>query len=198
MTGVLVMPGNMSAYRREVLQELDGFGVGFNGEDTDAAIRIGRLGYDIVTDLDLRFYTEVPSTLHHLREQRLRWSRGTFHVTGRNLSCIRQFQGARGAVTLPWALVNACRRSVMLPLLLCAGVTGLVSPGEISLRQVAMIGGILLGVHLVTVAILLMAHGSARLLPWLPLYFAFRVYKLYIAFEALLTLRLRSSTRGGR
>jgi len=195
VNGVLVMPGNMSAYRRDVLKELGGFGVGFNGEDTDAAIRIGRCGYNVVTDLDIRFYTEVPSTLHHLHEQRLRWSRGTFHVTARNWSCIRGLQGTRGVMTLPWSFVNACRRAVMLPLLLAAGVAGVVSPGLISLRQVAVIGGIMLGVHLVTVAILLVAYGRARLLLWLPMYFGFRVYKLYVAFEALLTLRLRTPSR---
>ncbi len=49
----LVMPGNMSAYRGDVVRRL-GFGVGFNGEDTDIAVRIGRAGYQVITDLKVR------------------------------------------------------------------------------------------------------------------------------------------------
>jgi cellulose synthase/poly-beta-1,6-N-acetylglucosamine synthase-like glycosyltransferase len=193
--GVLVMPGNMSAYRRALVAELGGFGVGFNGEDTDMAIRIGRLGYDVVTDRDIHFHTEVPATIGHLREQRMRWSRGIFHVTGRNRSCISRLQGSRGLWTLPWSFVNASRRSVMLPMLIAAGVAGLVAPGMISLRQVALIGGLVLGVHMAVVVVLLVSHRSPRALVSLPTYFAFRVFKLYVAFEALLTLELRGVVR---
>ena len=79
----LVMPGNMSAYRGDVVRRL-GFGIGFNGEDTDMAVRLGRTGLRIVTDLNVRFYPEVPATLGQLREQRQRWTRGILCVAARN------------------------------------------------------------------------------------------------------------------
>ena len=37
-------PGLVAAYRRSAIVRLGGFGEGFNGEDADASMRIGRLG----------------------------------------------------------------------------------------------------------------------------------------------------------
>ena len=85
---VMVMPGMIAAYRRTLAEQLGGFAEGINGEDADITMRIGRLGYRIVTDLDVRVQTEVPTTVAHLREQRQRWTRGLFHMAGRNMSTI--------------------------------------------------------------------------------------------------------------
>ncbi len=45
---VWCMPGFLASYRREALAKLGGFGEGFNGEDADITVRIGRLGYRII------------------------------------------------------------------------------------------------------------------------------------------------------
>lgn len=188
--GVLVMPGNMSAYRGTPLRQLGGFGVGFNGEDTDIAVQLGRLGYRVVTDLDIEFYPEVPPTIGGLREQRQRWARGIVHVGARHRSSISMAQGARGLLWLPWAMVNAVRRAVMVPLFLCSGVVVLVRPNAVTLRQIAVVGGLLIGSNLAALLILLLKAKRFSVIPYLPAYFAFRAFKLYVAFEMLLTLAL--------
>jgi cellulose synthase/poly-beta-1,6-N-acetylglucosamine synthase-like glycosyltransferase len=188
----VVMPGNMSAYRGDVVRRL-GFGVGFNGEDTDIAVRIGRAGYQVITDLRVRFYPEVPASIAQLREQRQRWSRGILHVAGRNVSAIRMHQGVRGVWSLPWAIVSTCRRAFTIPVFTGAAAFAAVSPGVLTLRQVALFGGIVMGVHTFTLICLACGHRAWRLLPYIPAYLAFRVFKLYVALESILSLRVRAS-----
>ena len=93
---VTVIPGIMSAYRCQVVKDLGGFAEGFNGEDTDMTVRVGRMGYKIIIDPTITVFTEAPRTLAHLREQRLRWSRSFLHVFARNMSAIWMLQGVRG------------------------------------------------------------------------------------------------------
>ena len=187
----LVMPGNMSAYRGDLVRGLGGFAVGFNGEDTDIAVRIGRLGYRIVTDPKIRFLTEVPASVGHLMEQRRRWTRGIFYVAARNKSSIPQCQGLRGLALLPWSALSACRRALTIPLLICVGAAAAIDPGMVSLRQIAVVGGAIVGAHMLVVALLLVARGRIDLLPYVPAYVLFRIFKLYVAFGALLTLELK-------
>ena len=117
------------------------------------AVQLGRLGYRIVTDLKIEFYTEVPPTLGGLREQRQRWARSILHVGSRQKSSITMAQGARGLLWLPWAMINGTRRTIMLPLFLCSGVVAVYNPSVISLRQIAIVGGLLIGGHLLAVLI---------------------------------------------
>jgi Glycosyltransferase like family 2 len=190
----LVMPGNMSAYRGDIARRL-GFGVGFNGEDTDMAVRVGRAGYQVLTDLDIRFFPEVPATVGQLREQRQRWSRGILHVAGRNISSIRMLQGVRAVWSLPWAVAGACRRAFTLPVFTGAGALAAVNPSTVTLREVALFGGIVMGMHIVVLIVISVRHRMWRLLPYLPLYLAFRLFKLYVALEAVLSLRVSQQAR---
>jgi cellulose synthase/poly-beta-1,6-N-acetylglucosamine synthase-like glycosyltransferase len=194
---VLVMPGLIASYRRSLLEELGGFGEGFNGEDADITMRIGRLGYRIVTDPKVRVYTEVPETLAHFREQRQRWARGLFHMAGRNISSIWMRQGARALWNLPWSIFNAGRRSLMIPVLVCALTVELVSPSVFSLREVSVVAGFLVGLQLFVISVLLIVHGRFRVLPFVPGYILFRLLRAYIAFETILTLRLKGDWADG-
>jgi cellulose synthase/poly-beta-1,6-N-acetylglucosamine synthase-like glycosyltransferase len=187
---VLVMPGLVAAYRRSVVVGLGGFGEGFNGEDADITMRIGRLGYRIVTDPGVKVYTEVPATLSHLREQRQRWARGLFHMASRNLSSISMLQGPRAVWNLPWSIFNAARRTMMVPCLLCAAVVSVLDPSVFSLREVSVVAGFLIGLQLIIISLLLVCCGEVAVLPFAPAYVVFRMYRAYIAFEAVLTLPL--------
>jgi cellulose synthase/poly-beta-1,6-N-acetylglucosamine synthase-like glycosyltransferase/SRSO17 transposase len=188
---VLVMPGLIAAYRRELLVELGGFGEGFNGEDADVTVRIGRLGYRIVTDPAVRVYTEVPETIRQLREQRQRWSRGLFHMAGRNMSSIWMRQGPRALWNLPWSIFNASRRSMMIPVLVCALTVELLEPTVFALREVSVVAGFLVGLQLIVITILLIGRRKLAVIPFVPAYLVFRMFRAYIAFETVLTLRLR-------
>jgi cellulose synthase/poly-beta-1,6-N-acetylglucosamine synthase-like glycosyltransferase len=193
---VMVMPGMIAAYRRAVVEDLGGFAEGINGEDADITMRIGRLGYRIVTDLDVRVQTEVPETLAHLREQRQRWARGLFHMAGRNMSTIWMRQGLRGLWVLPWSIFNASRRTMMIPILACALVVELLDPGVFALREISVVAGFLVGLQLVVITILLVAYRQFAAVPYVPAFLLFRMFRAYTAFETLLTLRLKPAGPG--
>ena len=95
--------------------KLNGFAEGVTGEDADMTIRVGRLGYKIVSDPAVRAYTEMPSTFGYLREQRMRWARGTYHMLARNWSGIVMMQGLRCVWMLPWAGFIMFRRLMVRP-----------------------------------------------------------------------------------
>ncbi len=193
---IMVMPGMIAAYRRALVEELGGFAEGINGEDADITMRIGRLGYRIVTDLDVRVRTEVPETLAHLREQRQRWARGLFHMAGRNMSTIWMGQGLRGVWILPWSIFNASRRTMMIPILVCALAVELLDPSVFALREISVVAGFLVGLQLVVVSVLLLAYRQFAAIPFVPAYLLFRMFRAYTAFETLLTLRLKPATAG--
>jgi cellulose synthase/poly-beta-1,6-N-acetylglucosamine synthase-like glycosyltransferase len=188
---VMVMPGMIAAYRRSVLVELGGFAEGVNGEDADITMRIARLGYRIVTDLGIRVRTEVPGTLAHLREQRQRWARGLFHMAHRNVSMIWMRQGARALWVLPWSIFNASRRSMMIPVLVCAATVEFLEPTVFALREVSVVAGFLVGLQLVVITLLLLAYRQFAVMPFVPAYLIFRMFRAYTAFETVLTLRLK-------
>lgn len=188
--GILSMTGVFSAYRRSCLDRVGGFAEGINGEDTDIVLRIGRLGYRLVNDPRIHVFSEVPGSLSALREQRLRWFRSTFHVAARNRSAIRRRQGVRGVFSLPWALVQTVRRSLMVPVLVYAGAVALLEPSALFLRGGAAVLAVIVGLpFLVSVGVLL-AYRRFDLLPFTPLYAAFRLLRAYFSLEMLFTLPL--------
>lgn len=186
--GVLSLSGVFSAYRRSCLDTLGGFAEEINGEDTDIVLRIGRLGYRLINDPRIYVFSEVPRSLPSLREQRLRWFRSTFHVASRNRSAITPRQGVRGMFSLPWALLQVVRRSVMVPILIFAGVVAVLEPTELYLRGGAAIGAILVGLPFLVSICVLLAHRRFRLLIYLPLYVFFRLLRSYYSLEMLFTL----------
>ncbi len=186
--GVLSLSGVFSAYRRSCLDMLGGFAEEINGEDTDIVLRIGRLGYRLINDPGLHVYSEVPRTLAHLREQRLRWFRSTFHVAARNRSAMRARQGIRGTFSLPWALLQVARRSVTVPLLLFGGVTLMLTPDALFLRHGAALGAVVVGLPFLVSVAVITVHRQFRLLPYLPLYVLFRLLRSYYSLEMLFTL----------
>jgi cellulose synthase/poly-beta-1,6-N-acetylglucosamine synthase-like glycosyltransferase len=191
--GVMVVPGMLAAYRRRLVVRLGGFAQGMNGEDADMTIRIGRLGYRVITDTRIRAFTEMPQTLRHLREQRLRWTRGFFHVTARNMSTIWMRQGLRGFWFLPLSIFNGCRRAMALPALIYLGSLVLLAGESFELpRHVFAIGGGFLGVHMIIMIAVLAIYGELGKAPILPMYAAFNGFRLYISLETLLTLPLRT------
>jgi cellulose synthase/poly-beta-1,6-N-acetylglucosamine synthase-like glycosyltransferase len=190
---VTVLPGSTVAYPRLLLLDLGGFAEGVNGEDADVTLRVGRLGYRIVSDWRIRTYTDVPHTLSQLREQRIRWSRGVYHMIGRNRSAIWMRQGIRGVWMLPWAAFIMFRKLMLIPFGVAAAAMIIAHPSTLPLREVAAAGAILLGVQLLQMIVVLLAYGKPQLMLVLPSYLIFRLIVTYYALEALLTLAFAES-----
>lgn len=188
---VTVIPGIMSAYRCQLVKDLGGFAEGFNGEDTDMTVRVGRMGYKIIIDPTVTVFTEAPRTLAHLREQRLRWSRSFIHVFSRNLSAIWMRQGVRGIWTMPTAFWGVFRRSIVIPLLIFAAAVAFFHPDAQVLRHGSAVVAVMVGpVFLITAGVLIM-YRRLDLLPYLPAYLFLRLFRAYAALEMLFTLPLR-------
>lgn len=107
-------------------------------------------------------------------------------------------QGARGLWILPWSIFNASRRSLMIPVLLCALTVELLDPSVLSLREVSVVAGFIVGLQLIVITVVLLAHRKFRVLPFVPGYLLFRMFRAYVAFETLLTLRLKPEARESR
>ncbi len=190
---VVVIPGIMAAYRRELLEKLGGFVEGINGEDTDITMRIGRMGYRIVIDPSIIVYSEAPNSLSHLREQRLRWSRSYLHVFARNKSSIYMAQGARGLWFIPFGFIAAFRRAVVVPILIFALIVALVDPTVLYLRNGAAIASVIIGPVFLLTAFVLLIYRRLDLIPYIPAYFALRLFRAYMGLEMLFTNKLKET-----
>ena len=186
-----VLPGALVAYRRGLLLKLNGFAQGMNGEDADMTVRVGRLGYRIVSDPTVRAYTEMPSTFAYLREQRMRWSRGTYHMLARNKSAIFRAQGLRAVWMLPWAGFIMLRRLMILPFACVALALVAETHSFVSMEEVAAGGAILLGFQLLQMAACMAFFREWRLIAEIPSYVVFRLIVSFYALETLLGLSFR-------
>jgi cellulose synthase/poly-beta-1,6-N-acetylglucosamine synthase-like glycosyltransferase len=73
---VYIIGGAAAAYRRKVLQEMGGFDNDIITEDIEMSTRILKCGYKTRYAADAIVYTECPSDLKGLCNQRLRWKYG--------------------------------------------------------------------------------------------------------------------------
>jgi cellulose synthase/poly-beta-1,6-N-acetylglucosamine synthase-like glycosyltransferase len=186
-----VLPGATVAFRREILIRLGGFSEGMLGEDADITVRVGRLGYKIVSDPRIKVFSEQPQNFRELREQRMRWSGGMFHMIGRNRSAIYRCQGLRGVWTLPWGCFVMFRKLLLIPFAVAALGLIIIGHSFLPIHEVAAAGAIILGAQLAIMGLVVSILGGPSLLLSLPGYMVFRLIVTYFALETLLTIRLK-------
>lgn len=69
-----IISGACGAFRRDVLEQIDGWDVG-PGLDGDITLKIRKLGYDVVHEVEAVCYTNVPNSFRRLAKQRYRWDK---------------------------------------------------------------------------------------------------------------------------
>jgi hypothetical protein len=84
---------------------------------------------------------------------------------------------------------------MMVPCLACAAVVEALDPTVFSLREVSTVAGFIVGLQLIIISVLLLCHGEVAVLPFVPAYVVFRMYRAYVAFETVLTLPLAPTQR---
>lgn len=77
INGLMVTPGPMSIYKRDMLVKIGGYDEKNITEDMEMGLRIQSHGYHIECCTDVLVPTEVPETFKALYRQRIRWFRGT-------------------------------------------------------------------------------------------------------------------------
>lgn len=78
--GILIVPGALGAFRREVVEDLGGYTSSTLAEDTELTLRILCNGYLIRNAADVVAYTEAPESIQMFLRQRIRWKIGTLQV----------------------------------------------------------------------------------------------------------------------
>jgi cellulose synthase/poly-beta-1,6-N-acetylglucosamine synthase-like glycosyltransferase len=186
-----VLPGATVSFRRDLMYGLGGFSEGILGEDSDITVRVGRLGYRIVSTPAIKVFSEQPQNFRELREQRMRWACGLFHMIGHNRSAISHAQGLRGVWSLPWACFVMFRKLILIPF--AVAVVGLIlaTVSFFPLREIAAAGAITLGAQLIAMAVVItVLAGPSRIIS-LPSYVVFRLIVTYFALETLFTIVLK-------
>ena len=103
---VMVVPGCLGAYRREVLKEVFAYDPDTLTEDFDVTMKVLRSGYRVSVS-DARVYTEAPATWHDLYSQRLRWYRGNYMTIIKHWSVVTDTSyGYLNRIALPFRLVE--------------------------------------------------------------------------------------------
>jgi cellulose synthase/poly-beta-1,6-N-acetylglucosamine synthase-like glycosyltransferase len=188
-----VLPGATVAFRRDLLLQVGGFSEGMLGEDADITVRVGRLGYRIVSDPMIRVYSEQPQNLRELREQRMRWSFGLFHMIARNRAAMYRLQGLRGVWTMPWACFVMFRKLMLIPFGVAALGLIILDDSLFPLHEIAAAGAIALGAQLIVMAVVVTVLGGPQRIISLPSYVIFRLIVTYFALETLLTVPLKEA-----
>lgn len=96
---VLVIPGALGAFRKNVLIEAGGFDSDTMIEDYDMTVKIHKKGYKVACVKDAYATIKAPSTIFGLMKQRTRWYRGGFQVFWKHRDV---FSGRRGMLSFLW------------------------------------------------------------------------------------------------
>lgn len=80
LKGPLVMQGMLTAFRMEVLEQVNGFSTNHLIEDYDITARLKLKGWEVKIAKKAVAWTEVPETVEALWRQRARWTSGGLHV----------------------------------------------------------------------------------------------------------------------
>ncbi|MCU1587876.1 MAG: polysaccharide deacetylase, partial [Frankiales bacterium] len=109
------VPGAVGAFRRELLQRVGGVSDDTLAEDTDLTMAVNRLGYHVVYEERARAWTEAPSSLTALWQQRYRWCYGTMQAIWKHRHAVVERGDSRqlGLIGLPYLLAF----QVLMPLL---------------------------------------------------------------------------------
>ncbi len=108
-----VVPGALSAWRAEAINEAGGFSADTVAEDTDLTMTIRRAGWKISYEEEAIGWTDAPETAAVLVRQRFRWTFGTLQAFWKH----RDTLGRTKYGTLGWiALPNVFLFQLLLPL----------------------------------------------------------------------------------
>jgi cellulose synthase/poly-beta-1,6-N-acetylglucosamine synthase-like glycosyltransferase len=186
---VIGIPGMFVVYRTKHPRYLGGFVAGMNGEDTDVSLRIGELGFHSVVDPKIQYISEVPTSYHHMREQRMRWFRSVFHISSRCRDLIYSDKPTlRGKVILPYMLINSARRAMLVPLIifgLIEYLSGFNPDTPIVWQSIVAVG---VGAPAIMAVIACFLNSMPRAIFALPEYLLFRLLRAYFTLESMLSI----------
>jgi cellulose synthase/poly-beta-1,6-N-acetylglucosamine synthase-like glycosyltransferase/peptidoglycan/xylan/chitin deacetylase (PgdA/CDA1 family)/spore germination protein YaaH len=183
---VTVVPGAISAFRREVILRAGGFSHDTLAEDTDLTLTLHRLGYRISFAPEAIAWTEAPETWRALAKQRVRWAFGTMQCLWkhRDLTFNPRF-GALGLFALPSIWFFHILLVAITPLADAILLWSLVAGYAATLGKYFAIF-LLLDLTLATLACALERVPLRRALLILPMRFAYRWLLAWVVWKSML------------
>lgn len=189
--GLIGVPGMFAMYRADILRKAGPFATGMNGEDTDISFRIAELGYHAIVDPRVRYVSEVPATVAHMREQRMRWFRSVYHVTSRAKDALASRKlSIRAKLVLPYMLLNSARRAMMVPIMFFGLLQLITNTGNDSGLVWQSIIAVLVGAPALVAVFALLVNREWRGIFAMPEYLAFRALRAWYTLESLLSIRI--------
>jgi cellulose synthase/poly-beta-1,6-N-acetylglucosamine synthase-like glycosyltransferase/peptidoglycan/xylan/chitin deacetylase (PgdA/CDA1 family) len=85
-----IVPGAVSAFRRDAITQAGGLSPDTLAEDTDLTMALARAGWRIVYEQRAHAWTEVPASIRALARQRYRWSYGTLQAIWKHRAAVRE------------------------------------------------------------------------------------------------------------
>ena len=115
---ITVVPGAVGAWRRSLLDELDGFPSDTLAEDQDLTIAVQKARYQVLYDSAAIAWTEAPDTVQGLSKQRFRWAFGTLQCLWkhRDVLFVPRY-GTLGFIAMPQVILFQIVLAVIAPLL---------------------------------------------------------------------------------
>jgi cellulose synthase/poly-beta-1,6-N-acetylglucosamine synthase-like glycosyltransferase len=107
------VPGAGGAFRRSALLQVGGLSAQTLAEDTDLTIALGRAGWRTVFQEKAVTWTEAPTTVRQLWQQRYRWTFGTMQALWKHRRAVVQ-RGAAGRVGR-FGLLHVVTFQILLP-----------------------------------------------------------------------------------
>jgi peptidoglycan-N-acetylglucosamine deacetylase len=102
INAVTVVPGAISAFRRDAIHGAGGLDSDTIAEDTDLTLSLHRVGWRVTYAPEALAWTEAPETIRALVKQRFRWAFGTMQCLWKHRDLILNPRfGALGCFSLP-------------------------------------------------------------------------------------------------
>ncbi|WP_270726332.1 glycosyltransferase [Shimia sp. Alg240-R146] len=196
LEALVAVPGMFAAYRTALTHELGGFSFGLNGEDSEMSMRIGEMGYHVMVDPRVHYESEVPATMHHMREQRMRWFRSSFHIAARCADASHLHRASiRGSIILPLMLFNAAVRGMTI----CLIFFGFVEYMDLFARdlrpQLHAIFSVAIGAPFLVSVMAICINRAWYALLYVPEYTLFRLLRSYFTLESMLSIKITERVR---
>ncbi|HEY6756265.1 MAG TPA: glycosyltransferase family 2 protein [Nitrososphaera sp.] len=129
LDSIITQPGSSTSFRRDALIKVGSWKSNIFGEDGEITNRLSRYGYREIFEPSSIVYSEHPSTLVGLLQQRARWGVAFYHSRGINLRLVRELRNPRSLIFLLNLASHGggLARSLMWPFLLASIVSGMLN-----------------------------------------------------------------------
>lgn len=199
---ITVVPGAVGAWRRDALEQLDGFASDTLAEDQDLTLKVRKQGFRIGYEENAVAWTEAPDTIRSLAKQRFRWSFGTLQCMWKHRDALfNPKYGTLGFIALPnvwifqilFPLISPVMDLMFLWTLIAAGLERFEHPDEYSitnLKQTLFYYALFLAVDWLAAAFAFVLERKEQwsLLWWLFLQrFCYRQIMYYVMVRSVFT-----------